>query len=156
MMDDSVYEWRRDGLLVSTDQARLDLAVIHGYLHRSYWVPGIPEEVVEQSVRHSLCFGLYQDTAQIGFARVVTDRSRFAYLFDVFVLEEYRGKGYGSWLMECAVGCPGLTDLASFSLRTRDAHSFYEPFGFERVEDQESLMVLRREMAWLRPELATL
>ena len=152
-MAEDIHEWQRHGLTVSTDPERLDLAVIHQFLYRSYWVPGIPMCVVAKSVENSLCFGLYEGEAQIGFARVVTDHSRFAYLFDVFVLQEHRGKGYGSWLMECVVGCPGLTHLAAFSLRTKDAHGFYEPFGFERVEGDESAMVLRRPMPWLRPDL---
>jgi len=152
-MVDDTQEWHRHGLTVSTDRDRLDLEIIHGFLYRCYWVPGIPMYVVEKSVENSLCFGLYEGDAQIGFARVVTDYSRFAYLFDVFVVKEHRGKGYGSWLMECVMGCPGLTHLAGFTLRTRDAHTFYEPFGFERVEGQDSLMVLLREMSWLCPDL---
>ena len=93
------HEPSRDGFLISTDPGRLDLDVIHGFLRSSYWAAGIPREVVERSIRGSLCFGLYQDgEGQIGFARVITDRATFAHLADVFVLEPWRGRGLSKWL----------------------------------------------------------
>jgi GNAT superfamily N-acetyltransferase len=103
-----VCEHRQDNLLVSTDRRRLDVGVIHSFLTASYWAEGIPSAVVERAVRQSLCFGLYDAGAQVGFARVVTDRATFAYLADVFVLESHRGRGLAKWLMECVVAHPDL------------------------------------------------
>jgi GNAT superfamily N-acetyltransferase len=123
-------EHRRDGFLVSTDPARLDLDVVHGFLTRSYWARGVPRAVVERALRHSLCFGLYEGERQIGFARAVTDRATFAYLADVFVLDSHRGRGLGKWLMECVRRHPDLQGLRRWALVTRDAHGLYRPFGF--------------------------
>src|SRR5690606_26233848 len=103
----------RDGFTVSDDPARLDPAAIHAYLTRSYWAKGIPRETVERTIRGSLCIGLYDEEAgeQIGFARVVTDRAAFAYVCDVYVLEAYRSRGLGVWLMECVLDHPDLQGL---------------------------------------------
>ena len=138
------HEWHRRDDTVSTDPSRLDLDVIHGFLTTSYWVPGIVREVVETALRHSLCFGLYRLDAQIGFARVVTDYARFGYLLDVFVLEEFRGQGLGKWLISCILDCPCLSSLPSIGLATRDAHEFYETFGWQRLTKTDHLMMLRR------------
>jgi GNAT superfamily N-acetyltransferase len=115
---------------ISTDPSRFDLDVIHGYLARSYWAAGIPRETVERSIAGSLCFGAFDGNSQIGFARVITDRATFAYLADVFVLEEFRGRGVASKLMEAIVGHPELRGLRRWLLVTRDAHRLYERFGF--------------------------
>lgn len=123
-------ERQRDGFTVSTDPSRLDLSLVHAYLTRSYWASGIPREVVARSLRHSLCFGLYQDAAQVGFARAVTDLATFAYVADVFVLEGYRGRGLSKWLMECILDHPDLRDVRRWHLVTRDAHGLYARFGF--------------------------
>jgi GNAT superfamily N-acetyltransferase len=127
-----VRRWERpDGYVVSTDRALLDFDVIHGYLARSYWSPGVERERVERAARNSLCYGLYApDGGQAGYARVITDRATFAYLADVFVLEAHRGQGRGVFLAECAVMDPDLQDLRRFMLFTRDAHGLYERFGF--------------------------
>src|SRR4249920_3350231 len=97
-----------DVVEISTDPSRFDLDVIHGYLSRSYWSPGIPRETVERSIAGSLCFGAFDGQRQIGFARVVTDRATFAYLADVFVLEEYRSRGLGRWLVSSVMAHPDL------------------------------------------------
>jgi GNAT superfamily N-acetyltransferase len=115
---------------VSTDPARLDLDVIHGYLERSYWARGIPRALVERSLRNSLGFGVYHGEELVGFARVVTDLATFAYIGDVFVLEPYRGHGLSKWLMECMVDHPDLKDLRRWHLVTRDAQDLYAKFGF--------------------------
>lgn len=117
---------------ISTDPARLDVDLIHDYLsHHSYWAPGISRELVERSLRHSLCFGLYApDGRQAGFARVVTDRATFAYLCDVFVLAEFRGRGLSKLLMRHITEYPELQGLRRWMLGTRDAHSLYAQFGF--------------------------
>ena len=127
---DAPFERRRGALTVSSDPARLDLDVLHGFLARSYWAEGIPREVVVRSVEGALCFGLYDGQAQVGFARVITDRATYAYLADVFVLESHRGRGLGVWLMECVMAHPALQGLRRWSLVTRDAHQLYRRFGF--------------------------
>ncbi len=98
-------EWRRGAYLVSTDRARLDLEMVHGFLKASYWAAGISAELVRRSVENSLAFGLFKDDEQVGFARVVTDYATFAYLADVFVLERHRGRGLGEWMMGCSQPC---------------------------------------------------
>ena len=124
-----VHEWVRDGYAISDDPSRLDIDVIHGFLARSYWALDVPRETVERSIEHSLNFGLYRGEDQIGYARVVTDYARFAYLADVFVLEEHRGRGLGIWLVELVVAHPRLQGLQRWMLGTRDAHSLYEKVG---------------------------
>ena len=123
-------ESARDGYVISTDPDRLQLDVIHGYLTESYWAKGIPRTLVERSIQHSLCFGLYKASEQVGFARAVTDLATFAYLADVFVVETHRGKGLSKWLMETIVAHPDLRDLRRWHLVTRDAHGLYARFGF--------------------------
>ncbi len=123
-------EAHRDGFTVSTDPARLDLDLIHGYLTRSYWAGGIPRDVVERSLRNSLCFGVYKGGAQVGFARAVTDLATFAYLADVFVLEAYRGRGLSKWLLETMLAHPDLQDVRRWHLVTRDAQGLYAQFAF--------------------------
>jgi GNAT superfamily N-acetyltransferase len=124
-------ELRRGDFLISTDPGRVDLEVVHGYLAgESYWARGIALERLERAIRHSLCFGLYEGERQIGFARVVTDRATFAYLCDVFLLDAYRGRGLGTWLMESIAAHPDLSGLRRWLLATRDAHPFYERLGW--------------------------
>lgn len=122
-----------DGYVISTDPARLDREAIWSFLRTSYWSPGIERDVVERGIEHSLVFGLYAaDGAQAGFARVVTDHARFAWLADVFVLEEHRGRGLGVWLVDTVVAHPQLAGLR-IVLATADAHGLYERFGFVPV-----------------------
>src|ERR1700756_3840118 len=92
--------WERGEYVVSTERSRLNVDVIHGYLSRSYWAAGIPRAVVERSLEHSLPFGVYAGTRQVGFARVISDYATFAYIADVFIIEEYRGNGLSKWLVE--------------------------------------------------------
>ena len=134
------HEWRREGYLVSTDPGRLNLGVIHSFLKGSYWARGVPLEVVGRSVENSLCFGLYRGEEQVGFARVVTDRATFAYLADVFVLEGYRGRGLGKWLMEVVLSHPDLRDLRRWMLATADAHGLYRGYGFRELGSPEIFM----------------
>lgn len=122
--------WHHDEFEVSTDPARIDVGAVHRFLTTSYWAAGIPFEVVERSLRHSLCFGLFTDGDQIGFARVVTDRATYAYLCDVHVLETWRGRGLGRWLMRCVWSHPDLQGLRRCGLVTRDAHALYASSGF--------------------------
>lgn len=125
---------------ISTDPKRLDLDAIHAYLTRSYWAKGISKELVSKALQNSLCFGLYEGSVQIGFARVITDRATFAYLSDVYVLEAYRGRGLGKWLMGVIVAHPDLQGLRRFSLGTRDAHGLYRQFGFTPLAHPERHM----------------
>ncbi len=135
-----VHEWRQGAYVVSTDRDRLDLAVIHGFLTTAYWSPGIPLAVVERAIEHSLVFGLYEERSQIGFARVVTDRATFAYVCDVFVLDAYRGRGLGTWLIESVMAHPELQGLRQWILATRDAHDLYRKVGFTPLKHPERLM----------------
>lgn len=127
-------------ITVDTDPARLDLAVVHGFLAESYWAKGIPLETVRRSIRNSLCFGLYEAENQIGFARVVSDRATFAYLADVFVLESHRGRGLGKLLMGAVVAHPDLQGLRRWMLATRDAHGLYAQYGFTPLPVPERFM----------------
>lgn len=134
-------EWRRDGYTISTDRARLDLDVICGFLARSYWAAGISRDVVARSIEHSLCFGLYAPAGeQVGFCRAITDYATTAYLADVFVLEEHRGRGLGVWLIETVRAHPALQDLRVWRLATLDAHGLYEKSGFSPLAHPERMM----------------
>lgn len=137
-------EHHRDGFTVSTDPARLDLDAIHAFLATSYWAEGIPREILERALRGSLCFGLYEGERQVGLARVITDAATFAYLCDVYVLPEMRGRGLGKWLIECVMEHPDLQGLRRFSLVTRDAHELYRPFGFTEIRSPERHMEIAR------------
>ena len=129
-------EWRRDEFVVSTDATKLDLDVVHHWLSESsYWVPGIPFDIVRRGIEGSLNFGLYADRAArtIGLVRIITDYATFAYVCDVFVLDEFRGRGLGVWLMECVAAHPRLQGLRRWMLGTKDAHTLYEKTGFRPV-----------------------
>src|SRR5947199_8627279 len=132
-----IREHHRDGFTVSTAPARLDLDAVHAFLTTAYWCEGIPRETLARALSHSLCFGLYAGPRQIGLARVISDFTTFAYLCDVYVLPELRGKGLGRWLMECVLAHPDLQGLRRFTLVTRDAHELYRPFGFTEVKSLE-------------------
>ena len=134
----------QDGYSISCDTAKLDLVMVHKFLANSYWSPGLPLDVLRRAIAGSLCFGLYRGVVQVGFARVVTDRATFAYLCDVFVLEEHRGKKLGRRLMEAVTGHPDLQGLRRLVLVTRDAHGLYEQFGFRPLARPEGYMELHR------------
>ena len=125
---------------ISTDKSRLDLEAIHAFLTASYWSPGVPVEVVRKAIDHSICFGIFQGSAQVGFARVTTDRATFAYLADVYVLETCRGKGLGKRLMDVIMAHPDLQGLRRFMLATRDAHGLYAQYGFAPIGSPDRLM----------------
>lgn len=139
---------------ISTDPARLQLAAIHAYLTRSYWSPGVPRDVVARAIANSLCFGIYLDEAQVGFARVVTDKASFAYLADVYVLEAHRGQGLSKRLVAAIQAHPDLQGLRRFMLATRDAHGLYAQFGFRPVAAPDRLMERRLQPPWLDDTLA--
>ena len=133
-------EHRRGQFRISTDRSRLNLDTIHAFLTECYWAKGIPKDVIARSIQHSLCFGLYEEGKQIGFARVISDYATYAYIGDVFVLNEYRGQGLGRWLMQCIMQHPSLQGLRRWSLQTRDAHGLYEHFGFRSLNAPERWM----------------
>jgi GNAT superfamily N-acetyltransferase len=123
-------EWTKDDFRISTDKNSVNAAYVHQQLNQTYWAEGIPRDVVKKAIRGSLCFGVYHQQQQVGFARVITDEATFAYLCDVFIDEAYRGKGLGKWLMDVIMGYPTLQGLRRFMLATRDAHGLYEQYGF--------------------------
>ena len=133
-------EWKHGGYTISCDPERLDLGVVHGFLTTSYWALGVSEDVVRRSIEQTLCFGVYDQESQIGFARVVTDRATFAYLADVFILEEQRGHGLGMWLIETIVAHPELSGLRRWILVTSDAHDLYRKYGFTELRNPERFM----------------
>lgn len=135
----------RGEFVISTDPARLDVDVIHGFLTNCYWAKGIPREVVARSIEHSLCFGIYHvSDGQVGFARVISDFATIAYLGDVFVSEAHRGRGLGEWMMECIMEHPDLQGLRRWILLTRDAHGLYAKFGFTPLKSADRYMELHR------------
>lgn len=142
MPDFSPLSWSRGEFQISTDPGRIDLSVVHGFLTNCYWAEGIPRETVQRSLQHSLCFGVYKGVQQAGFARVITDRATFAYLADVFVLDDFRGRGLSKWLMQCIVAHPDLQGLRRWCLVTRDAHGLYRQFGFAPLPAPERWMEL--------------
>jgi GNAT superfamily N-acetyltransferase len=136
-------EVSRDGYLISTDPARLDRDAIWRFLRTAYWSPGVARDVVERSIENSRPFGLYgPEGDQAGFARVVTDGVTFAWLADVFVVDEHRGRGLGVWLIETVISHPDVQGVRQLLLATADAHGLYERFGFVTVESGR-LMALR-------------
>ena len=145
-----VQEYHRGEFVISTDRERLDLDVIHPFLTECYWARGIPREVVARSIENSMCFGVYSDGKQVGFARVISDYATYAYICDVFVLEPYRGHGLGKWLMQCIMQHPRLQGLRRWSLVTDDAHGLYAQFGFTPLQTPEKYMELHEAEVYKR------
>ena len=141
---DSEYE-------ISADKHRLDIATIHEYLAQSYWSPGVPRAVVERAIEGSLCFGVFHQRKQVGFARVVTDKATFAYLADVFILESHRGKGLSKRLMGFVFAHPDLQGLRRFMLATKDAHGLYKQFGFTELTNPARFMELHHPDVYKAP-----
>ncbi|SHN30715.1 GNAT family N-acetyltransferase [Rhizobacter sp. OV335] len=125
---------------ITSDAARLDVDAIHAFLSTAYWSPGIPRHIVQRAIDNSLCFGVLLEGRQVGFARLVTDKATFAYLADVYVLEEHRGKGLALRLMEAVKAHPELQGLRRMMLATRDAHGLYAKFGFTPLAAPDRMM----------------
>jgi GNAT superfamily N-acetyltransferase len=146
-------------ITVSTDRSRLDLDVVHNFLSGSYWSPGIPREVVERAIAHSLCFGAFEDGRQVGFARVISDRATYAYVSDVFVLPSHRGRGVGKLIMAAIMSHPELQGLRRWGLATRDAHGLYRQYGFGPLRHPDRAMEVFNErpygLATGQPPVAT-
>jgi GNAT superfamily N-acetyltransferase len=136
----AITEWRRDGIVLSDDPARLDFDAIEGALRTTYWADDRPRAVIEAAFRNSLPFALYDQSAggrQVGFARVITDKVNFSWIADVWLDPALRGRGVGTWMMRCILEHADVVHTRQ-TLATRDAHAFYEKMGFVRRE------VLRR------------
>jgi len=138
-----IFETSRDNLTISTDTSRLDIASIEEMLKRAYWAEGRTREAISRSILNSLVFGVYDHTRQIGLARIVSDFTTFAWLCDVFILEEYRGQGVGKWLLETILAYPDIQTLKRFLLATKDAHGLYSQCGFQILEFPEYWMEKR-------------
>ena len=135
--------WQDGEYEISTDRMRLDVPAIHNFLVNAYWSKGRSLDVVRQSLEHSLCFGLYHQQDQIGFGRVISDFSTFAYIADIYVLNQYRGRGLGKRLLTCITQHDQLQGLKRWLLVTADAHRFYEAYGFSSLTSPERFMEQR-------------
>ncbi len=139
--------FRKGNYLISTDKSKLDIKAIQNYLSTSYWAKNRLLKTTKLTIKNSLCFGVYYKNEQVGFARVVTDYATFAYLADVFILEDHRGKGLSKWLMEVILNYGEVQNLRRWFLATRDAHTLYEKFGFTAIREPEKLMeIFRRNL----------
>jgi GNAT superfamily N-acetyltransferase len=127
---------------VSSDKSKLDPSVIHGFLTQTYWSTGCSMDNVLQRIENSLCFGVYDGDTQVGFARVITDQASFAYLADVFILENHRGRGLSKQLMAFILADPRLQNLRRWILATQDAHGLYAKFGFTPLSNTENWMTV--------------
>lgn len=128
---------------IDSDRSRLDVDAIHDFLsNESYWAQTRTREQTETAIANSICFGVYDGERQIGFARVVSDRATFAYIGDVYVIDEYRGRGLSKWLMETILAHPDLQGLRRWVLATRDAHGLYRQFGFDKLKHPDRWMEL--------------
>jgi GNAT superfamily N-acetyltransferase len=139
IMNDDAF--LKKGFQISTDKSLIDFETIYQYLDKaSYWSQGIPAEKLKKAIDNSICFGVYKQNLQAGFARVVTDEATFAYICDVFILPEYRGRGLSKWLIQTIVKHPDLQGLRRWSLATADAHGLYSQFGFTQITRPETWM----------------
>jgi len=146
------FERSKGQYSISTDKIKIQVPVVHHFLADSYWAKKISEEQVRRSIENSLCFSVYEHEKQIGFARVISDYTTFAYLADVFIIEEYRNKGLSKWLMECIVNHPDLQGLRRWVLATRDAHGLYAQYGFTPLSIPERWMELHNPGVYSSPK----
>lgn len=126
---------------ISTDKSKLDISIIHNFLKSSYWAENVLRVTVEKSIKNSLCFGIYENNKQVGFARVISDYATSALLKDVFILESYRGQGLGKWLIKYILAYPELQDVPKWLLGTKDAHELYRRYGFQNLTAPETIMI---------------
>jgi GNAT superfamily N-acetyltransferase len=126
-----MFNLEQDGYNISTDKSKLDIEVIHDYLTQAYWSEGISRDIIQKSIDHSLVFGVYHHEDQVGFCRVISDHTTFAYLADVFILPAHRRKGLSKWLIKTVMDYSSLQGLRRWMLMTRDAHALYEQFGWK-------------------------
>ncbi len=135
---------------INTDKSLLQLSIIHNVLRESYWAKNIPMETAKRSIDNSLCFGVYIENKQIGFCRVITDKATFAYLADVFIVADHKGKGYSKLLMKFVMAYPELQGLRKFLLGTADAHGLYKQFGFKELAAPERMMEISFKDIYLK------
>jgi GNAT superfamily N-acetyltransferase len=147
-----ITEWRKGEYLISTDKSKIDVEVVHNFLSQSYWAENIPKNVVRKSIDNSLCFAIYHEDKLSGFARVISDFATFAYLADVFIVPEERGKGLSKWLMQVIVDHHDLQGLRRFTLATRGAHRLYTQFGFTPFDKPERWMQKHNPDVYKRTE----
>jgi N-acetylglutamate synthase-like GNAT family acetyltransferase len=134
-----------ENFIVSDDKNKLNLNLIHNFLTNSYWAKGITLQVIEEAVKHSICFGVYINNEMVGFARVISDHITFAYLLDVFILENFRKRGLSIELLNNIFSHPDLKNVKKWMLATKDAHNLYRKFGFEVIGDSSRVMVYKRD-----------
>ena len=133
-------DFTKDRFCVSTENEKMDIDLIHSFLSKSYWAKGISKEIIRRSIEGALCFGVFENDKQVGFARMITDRATFAYLADVFIIDECRGLGLSKWLIEVILAHPDLQGLRRMMLATRDAHELYKKFGFTQLNNVDRWM----------------
>jgi GNAT superfamily N-acetyltransferase len=143
-MHDQIVEQRRGGLLLSTDRSRIDIDAVLDMLHRSHWGGAVTRDILVRAIPNSVCVGVYEGTRQLAFARAITDLATYAYLSDVIVLEDARGRGLGSWMIEAILDHPDLQRLRRIALLTRDARELYERYGFVEGVTTASIYMERR------------
>ncbi len=141
-LETPLHQWTREQYTISTDRSRLDVGMIHEFLHTSYWANGISREVVQTAIDHSFCFGVYEGEKQIGNARVVTDFATFAYVCDFFISEPYRGRGLAKWLIRTILDCPELVNQRRRCIVTHEAHGLYRQMGFMSARRPEAYLEL--------------
>ena len=144
--------WSKDAYRITTDISQLDIPSVHAYLTRSSWAPGIDEKTVRDGAENSLNFSLFDGEKQIGYARFITDYATFAYLCDVYVLEEYQGKNLGAWLIECVQSHPVTARLRRMALFTSTAPWLYEKFGYTPVNEPNYTWVITRPGLYLKKD----
>ena len=144
IQSEKAREYRKGKFTVSTDRELIDLDVVHRFLTDCYWAKGVPRDIVARSIQNSLCFGVYSEGKQVGFARVISDYATYAYVGDVFLLEPFRGRGLAKWMMECVVQHPRLQGLRRWSLVTSDAHALYSQVGFTPLKKPQNYMEIHR------------
>ena len=139
--------WSKAEFTVSDRKEDMDVTMIHGFLTTSYWAKGIEKPTIERAITNSLCLGVFHNKKQIGFGRAITDRSTFTYLADVFILEEYRGRGLGKWLVDCFLKHEELQGLRRWLLATLDAHDLYRQKGFVPLQEPQRFMEISMNRA---------
>jgi len=136
-------EYQKENYRISNDKSIINIALVHNYLcYHSYWAEGIPIDVVQRSIQNSLCFAVFNNNEQVGFARLISDFATYAYLADLFIVPEERGKGLSKWLMQVIMDHPQLQGLRRFVLVTKDAHGLYAQFGFTAYPNPERIMTI--------------
>jgi N-acetylglutamate synthase-like GNAT family acetyltransferase len=145
-------EWTKDDFLITTDNNKIDVNYVHWFLTQSYWAEGIPIETVERSIKGSICFSVIYLNHQVGFARVITDKATFAYLADVFIDENFRGRGLSKWLLDVIINHPDLQGLRRLMLATRDAHGLYSQFGFTPLTNTDRWMQIHNPGVYKQPK----